>query len=64
MIYAVEQQPFADRGQGSASIKSPSGNTPETYRTWRSLAPDGRLALVERRLRAANDLGDGYPAAL
>lgn len=31
---------------------------------WRQLGPQCRLRLIERELRPANDLADGYPAAL
>jgi hypothetical protein len=35
-----------------------------TARSWRALSEARRLAAVEQALSAANDLIDGYPAAL
>jgi hypothetical protein len=35
-----------------------------TARSWNMLDRDRRLALIDRALRPANDLIDGYPLAL
>ncbi|HEX8415371.1 MAG TPA: hypothetical protein VF637_16035 [Sphingomicrobium sp.] len=61
MTYAPDQRQFIVHRQASASDRSRSS---AAYRAWRTLAPDRRMALIERRLNASGDLADGFPLAL
>jgi hypothetical protein len=47
----------------AATANQACANRP-TARLWQALDPDRRLALIEQRLRPANDLMDGFPPSL
>ena len=54
----------ASTEDGAAARIEQARQTRSTARSWTVLDRDRRLALVERALRPANDLLDGYPLAL
>jgi hypothetical protein len=62
MTYGLDQQLFVENGPTITAARAKAART--AYRAWRKLGPDGRLALVQRKLKPANDLIDGYPLAL
>ena len=64
MTYGLEQQYFVENGPAITAARSHSTATSASYRAWRRLSADRKLAAVERKLNAANDLIDGYPLAL
>ena len=64
MAYGLEQQYFVETGPATTAAHSHSIATSASYRAWRRLSPERRLAAVERRLSAVNDLTDGFPLAL
>lgn len=62
MAYGNSTRVFIEDGAASKAIVARASRS--TARIWQALDPDRRLALVEQRLRPANDLIDGFPPAL
>lgn len=61
MIYGFGTRAFVEGGSSEqASEACPQRSAPND---WRTLSEACRLALIERSLMPANDLGDGFPAA-
>lgn len=62
MIYGFGTRAFVE--DGSSEQASGARAERSAPNDWRSLSEACRLALVQRALMPANDLGDGFPAAL
>ena len=62
MTYGLSTRAFIEDGPVEQVAKLKAGRS--TARSWRVLNEAGRLALIERALRPANDRIDGYPMAL
>ena len=62
MTYGLNTAVFIE--DGAAARAERVRVTRSTARSWTVLDRERRLALVERALRPANDLIDGYPLAL
>ena len=62
MTIGLDQRLFVENGPAIAA--NGLAERTSAYRAWRRLSPDRKLAAVERRLAAANDLSDGFPLAL
>jgi len=62
MTYGLDTAVFVE--DGAAARAQNTRLSRSTARSWSMLDRDRRLALVERALRPANDLIDGYPIAL
>ena len=64
MTPGLDQRMFVENGPTITAARSQLTASSASYRVWRGLSPDRRLAAVERRLNAVNDLIDGFPLAL
>ena len=62
MAYGLSTRAFVE--QGSVEQLSKLESARSMARSWSSLNPACRLAIVERALGASNDGIDGYPLAL
>ena len=62
MAYGLSTRAFIEDGPVEQVAKAQSIRS--NARSWHALSDACRLAIVERALRAANDLIDGYPLAL
>jgi len=62
MTYGLSTRAFIEDGPAVQVINAMASRS--TARSWNALDPDLRLALVERALKPANDIIDGYPLAL
>jgi hypothetical protein len=62
MTYGFGTRAFIE--SGSAQPASAARSERSAPQHWRTLSEACRLALIERALSPANDLTDGYPAAL
>lgn len=58
MTYGFGTRAFIESGSSKPAAENRSPQP------WRTLSEACRLALIERALLPANDLTDGYPAAL
>ncbi|MEO7655322.1 MAG: hypothetical protein ABIS23_06535 [Sphingomicrobium sp.] len=63
MTYGLNRHDFIENGPTAMAIQVRSSRS--TARTWHVLNANRRLALVERAINPANDIGiDEYPIAL
>lgn len=62
MTYGLDSAVFIENGAAARAEQARLARS--TARSWTALDRERRLALVERALRPANDLIDGYPLAL
>ena len=62
MTYGHSTRAFIENGPAEQVINVQSSRS--TARSWRALDADVRLAMIERALRPANDIIDGFPLAL
>jgi hypothetical protein len=62
MTYGHSTSVFIEDGPAEQVINVQSSRS--TARSWRALDADVRLAMIERALRPANDIIDGFPLAL
>lgn len=62
MTYGLNRAVFVEDGAAMRAEQVRLARS--TARSWSMLDHDRRLALVDRALRPANDLIDGYPLAL
>jgi hypothetical protein len=62
MAYGLSTRAFIEDGPVEQVAKA--GIMRSTARSWRALSEAGRLEIIERALRPANDRIDGYPIAL
>ena len=63
MPYGLRTRLLVEHGLAAPGAGSPEACSAD--RPWRALAPDCRLALIERAMTPpANDLIDAYPLAL
>jgi hypothetical protein len=62
MAYGLSNRAYIENGPVEQVARADGRRS--TARSWRALSEAGRLALIERALRPANDRIDGYPLAL
>ena len=62
MTYGLSTRAFIEDGPVAQVARAESLRS--TARSWRALDEARRLELIERALKPANDLIDGYPLAL
>ncbi len=63
MTYGLSRRDFIENGPADMALQARSAN--KTARHWHALNPSRRLALIERAMTPANDVGiDGFPMAL
>lgn len=62
MTYGLSTAVFIE--DGAAARAEAARQSRSTARSWSMLDRERRLALVERAMRPANDLIDGFPLAL
>jgi hypothetical protein len=62
MTYGLSPRAFVEDGPAVQAMKVQAAHS--TARSWHALNPERRIALVDRALKPANDLVDGYPIAL
>lgn len=65
MAYGLNTQSFGANGASVHAADALARSSTMAFRTWRTLSEERRLALVDKALRKpAEELADGYPAAL
>ena len=65
MAYGLNRLPFRGNGASVHTADALFPGSAMAFGTWRSLNEERRLALVDKALRKpAEELADGYPAAL
>ena len=64
MAYGLNPRLFVENGPAVTAAELQSPRSSMVYRAWRRLPAERRLALVEKALKPANDVIDGYPLAL
>ena len=64
MAYGLNPRLFVENGPAVTAARLGPARSSLVYRGWRALAPERRLAIVEKALRPANDDADSYPLAL
>jgi len=64
MAYGLNPGLFVENGPAVTAAELHSPRSSMVYRAWRGLPAERRLALVEKALKPANDVIDGYPLAL
>jgi hypothetical protein len=62
MTYGLDTRAFIEDGPAVRAIEARASRS--TARFWRALDANGRIALVDRALKPANDTIDEYPLAL
>ena len=62
MTYGLSTRAFIEDGPAVQAMRVQASHS--TARAWYALDERRRLELVERALKPANDLVDGYPVAL
>jgi hypothetical protein len=62
MAYGLSTRLFIEDGPAAQAIQVQASRS--TARSWRSLDPDRRFALIEQALTPANDRIDGFSVAL
>ena len=64
MAYGLSPRLFIEHGPAVTAAEQQAPRSSTVYRGWLELNKECRLAIVEKALRPANDVIDGYPLAL
>ena len=64
MAYGLHPRLFVENGPAVTAAEAQGPRSSTMYRGWRGLNPDRRLAIIEKALRPAHDVIDGYALAL